>query len=156
VSFRHDLAARAVYEAFPSPGRRTAHQRAAEALEAAPQPPAARLARHFREAADVSKWSWYAEQAADAALAVGDEATAGDLLCVDVVRLAAAGHTNREIAAVLYRSPHTVAHQLKSAMRKLGVSSRAALADGLRMTGTSHAGGPDGGLPGPSQAVGGR
>ncbi|MBO0824802.1 MAG: LuxR family transcriptional regulator, partial [Actinobacteria bacterium] len=46
----------------------------------------------------------------------------------EVVKLVIAGHTNREIAGVLCRSPHTVATQLKSAMRKLHVSSRAALA----------------------------
>jgi DNA-binding CsgD family transcriptional regulator/tetratricopeptide (TPR) repeat protein len=47
---------------------------------------------------------------------------------VEVVRLVIAGHTNREIAGLLCRSPDTVATQLKSAMRKLHVSSRAAVA----------------------------
>ena len=47
---------------------------------------------------------------------------------LDVVRLVAGGRTNREIAAALYRSTETVATQLRSAMRKLGVASRAALA----------------------------
>jgi DNA-binding CsgD family transcriptional regulator/tetratricopeptide (TPR) repeat protein len=47
---------------------------------------------------------------------------------LEVARLVIAGHTNREIAGVLCRSPDTVATQLKSAMRKLHVSSRAALA----------------------------
>jgi DNA-binding CsgD family transcriptional regulator len=47
---------------------------------------------------------------------------------LEVVRLVIAGRTNREIAAALYRSPKTVASQLNSAMRKLGVSSRTALA----------------------------
>ncbi|MEU1810644.1 helix-turn-helix transcriptional regulator [Micromonospora aurantiaca (nom. illeg.)] len=46
---------------------------------------------------------------------------------LEAVALAAEGRTNREIAAALHRSHHTVASQLKSAMRKLGVSSRAAL-----------------------------
>lgn len=46
----------------------------------------------------------------------------------EVARLVIAGHTNREIADVLCRSPDTVATQVKSAMRKLHVSSRAALA----------------------------
>ena len=46
----------------------------------------------------------------------------------EVVRLVISGGTNREIAAQLCRSPKTVANQLNSAMRKLGVSSRAALA----------------------------
>ncbi len=47
---------------------------------------------------------------------------------VEVVRLVAAGNTNREIAAALNRSPKTVATQLNSAMRKLNVSTRTALA----------------------------
>lgn len=47
---------------------------------------------------------------------------------IEVARLVIAGHTNREIAGLLCRSPDTVSTQLKSAMRKLQVSSRAALA----------------------------
>jgi DNA-binding CsgD family transcriptional regulator len=47
---------------------------------------------------------------------------------IEVVRLVAAGHTNREVAAVLCRSPSTVKKQLTSAMGKLNVSSRVALA----------------------------
>jgi DNA-binding CsgD family transcriptional regulator/tetratricopeptide (TPR) repeat protein len=47
---------------------------------------------------------------------------------LDVVRLVATGQTNRQIAALMHRSPATVATQLQSAMRKLGVSSRTALA----------------------------
>jgi DNA-binding CsgD family transcriptional regulator len=43
---------------------------------------------------------------------------------LEVVRLVAEGRTNREVAEVLYRSPHTVSSQLSSAMRKLGVASR--------------------------------
>jgi DNA-binding CsgD family transcriptional regulator len=64
---------------------------------------------------------------------------------VEVARLVIAGHTNREIAGLLCRSPDTVATQLKSAMRKLHVSSRAALAataEAARITpaGTADAG----------------
>jgi DNA-binding NarL/FixJ family response regulator len=47
---------------------------------------------------------------------------------LEVVRLVITGKTNRQIAQELCRSPKTVANQLKSAMRKLGVSSRTALA----------------------------
>jgi DNA-binding NarL/FixJ family response regulator len=47
---------------------------------------------------------------------------------LEVVRLVVAGRTNREIAQALFRSPKTVDTQLNSAMRKLGVSSRTALA----------------------------
>jgi DNA-binding CsgD family transcriptional regulator len=46
----------------------------------------------------------------------------------EVVQLVVAGRTNREIAAALSKSPHTVAKQLHAAMRKLGVGSRTALA----------------------------
>ncbi|WP_433256699.1 helix-turn-helix transcriptional regulator [Streptosporangium sp. CA-135522] len=55
----------------------------------------------------------------------GDQLSPREL---EVVRLLATGRTNREIATVLSRSPKTVAAQVNSAMRKLGVSSRTALA----------------------------
>jgi DNA-binding CsgD family transcriptional regulator len=47
---------------------------------------------------------------------------------LDVARVLVAGRTNREIAEQLFLSPKTVARHLDSAMRKLGVSSRTALA----------------------------
>jgi DNA-binding CsgD family transcriptional regulator len=46
----------------------------------------------------------------------------------EVVRLVIAGHTNREIADILFRSVRTVETQVRSAMRKLDVTSRTALA----------------------------
>ncbi|MPZ28165.1 MAG: AAA family ATPase [Micromonosporaceae bacterium] len=55
----------------------------------------------------------------------GDQLSPREL---EVVRLVMAGQTNRRIAETLSRSPNTVATQLKSAMRKLNVSSRTALA----------------------------
>lgn len=55
----------------------------------------------------------------------GDQLSPREL---EVVRLVAEGRTNREIADALYRSPKTVSGQLQAAMRKLGVSSRTALA----------------------------
>jgi DNA-binding CsgD family transcriptional regulator/tetratricopeptide (TPR) repeat protein len=55
----------------------------------------------------------------------GDQLSPREL---EVVRLLVTGRTNREIADALSRSPKTVAGQLSSAMRKLGVSSRTGLA----------------------------
>jgi DNA-binding CsgD family transcriptional regulator len=45
-----------------------------------------------------------------------------------VAELVAEGLTNREVGRRLFVSPHTVNSHLRSAFRKLGVSSRAALA----------------------------
>jgi DNA-binding CsgD family transcriptional regulator len=98
VAFRHPLSCQAVYEAIPAPERCRLHQRAGETLETVSPPPLAALARHFREAADLVRWLRYGEQAADLALAAGDEATAaatlhdlitgGGLAPRDVARLA--------------------------------------------------------------------
>lgn len=47
---------------------------------------------------------------------------------LDVARLLVRGTTNKEIAGRLFLSPKTVARHVESAMRKLGVASRTALA----------------------------
>lgn len=49
-----------------------------------------------------------------------------------IAELAAAGHSNKEIAAQLYLSPRTVGAHLYRLFPKLGVTSRAALGDVLR------------------------
>jgi DNA-binding CsgD family transcriptional regulator len=48
---------------------------------------------------------------------------------LQVVHLAAAGYTNKQIAAQLYLSPRTVGHHLYKAYPKLGVTARSELAD---------------------------
>jgi DNA-binding CsgD family transcriptional regulator/tetratricopeptide (TPR) repeat protein len=78
--FRHALACQAVYEAIPGPDRRALHLRAGRALEEVSPLPVAQLARHFRDAGETPEWCRYAEQAADLAIASGDESTAAALL----------------------------------------------------------------------------
>ncbi|MFD1938490.1 MULTISPECIES: AAA family ATPase [Nonomuraea] len=51
-----------------------------------------------------------------------------------IARLAAAGHTNKEIAARLFLSPRTVSTHLYQVFPKLGITSRAALRDALADT----------------------
>jgi DNA-binding NarL/FixJ family response regulator len=46
---------------------------------------------------------------------------------VEVLRLIAAGHLNREVGDLLFISPATVARHLSNIHRKLGVDSRAKL-----------------------------
>lgn len=51
---------------------------------------------------------------------------------LQVVRIIAAGATNREAAEELYLSPHTVSSHLRSAFAKLGINSRVQLARALQ------------------------
>jgi DNA-binding CsgD family transcriptional regulator len=46
----------------------------------------------------------------------------------EIAELVSAGLTNKQIAATLYCSPYTVDSHLRAVYRKLGVTSRAALA----------------------------
>jgi len=62
---------------------------------------------------------------------LGGRRSYGDKLSpreLDVVRLLIHGRTNRQVAEELVLSPKTVANHVDSLMRKLGVSSRTALA----------------------------
>jgi DNA-binding CsgD family transcriptional regulator len=47
---------------------------------------------------------------------------------LQIARFVAEGHTNREVAAQLFLSPRTIAFHLRNVYRKLGISSRTALA----------------------------
>jgi DNA-binding NarL/FixJ family response regulator len=84
---------------------------------------------------DAARWVFQQLGAApDLALVKGassPESGARSLLSsreLEVVRLVAGGHTNREIANVLFISDHTVARHIQNVFAKLGVSSRTALA----------------------------
>jgi DNA-binding CsgD family transcriptional regulator len=78
----------------------------------------------------------FAERARIELRATGEHARARTVDTVDqltpqegqVSRLAAEGHTNREIAAQLFISPSTVEYHLRKAFRKLDVKSRTQLA----------------------------
>ncbi len=80
LRFRHMLTATAIYAAIPPPTRRELHLRTARLLETRDPRPLPQLARHYRGAGEVARWSRYAEQAADLAIATGDSAVAVTLL----------------------------------------------------------------------------
>jgi DNA-binding NarL/FixJ family response regulator len=70
-----------------------------------------------------------ADEAARAAELLGERAELPRGLTAreaEVLRLVATGRTNRDIAAALVLSEHTVARHLQNIFAKLGVSSRAA------------------------------
>jgi len=46
---------------------------------------------------------------------------------LQVLRLIAEGHTNRDTAEILHVSVHTVAHQMTSMLRRTGAANRTAL-----------------------------
>lgn len=121
VSFRHALAARAVYDTIPGTERRLLHLAAAHVLEELSPRPVAELARHFREAGEIAKWRRYGEESAERAIAAGDEATAAVLLC-DLI--GHAGLSGRGAARLLDKlafatmaNPVRYAEDLVSALR---------------------------------------
>lgn len=61
----------------------------------------------------------------------------------EVSQLVAQGLTNRQVAAALFLSPRTIDRHLSSAMRKLGVSSRTALAVAVAHPATGQPGGDE-------------
>jgi len=81
----------------------------------------------------------FARRAERELLATGEHArkrtidTLGDLTPQEaqISRLAAQGHSNKEIAAQLYISPSTVEYHLHKVFRKLDVKSRTQLAHRL-------------------------
>ena len=65
----------------------------------------------------------------------GGRGAAGSYLSyreIDVLRLMAAGLTNRQVASVLHMSRHTVAHHLGQTLRRTGAQSRGELIARLR------------------------
>jgi DNA-binding CsgD family transcriptional regulator len=86
---------------------------------------------------------WEARAAAELARLGGRAATADALTPAErqVAELAAAGRSNREIAAVLVLSVRTVESQLSSAYAKLGVRGRAGLGAALAGDGGAKVGG---------------
>ncbi|MBO0610251.1 ATP-binding protein [Myceligenerans salitolerans] len=122
--YRHGLAAAAVHESIAPSDRRILHRRAGEAVENHRPTPAARLARHFREAGETARWVRYAERAAEQAVASGDHTAAvvqlddllatADLSPADLARIA----RNAALAALSRRDPvDAVYHRLVATLR---------------------------------------
>ncbi len=79
--FLHALAAQAVYDEIPRPERCRLHRRAAKAMKCAPELASlAQLAHHLKEGGSPAQWVRYAEAAAAAAIAIGDDRSAARLL----------------------------------------------------------------------------
>jgi DNA-binding CsgD family transcriptional regulator/tetratricopeptide (TPR) repeat protein len=119
ISFRHVLAAQAVYEGMTARMRRQLHLRAALALEGLPSPPVAQLARHFRAGGDTSDWCHYAEQAADLELASGGEVAAVGLLHDLIVNAGLPAHTVLRLTQKIPLGALTGYAQLRDLIRGL-------------------------------------
>jgi DNA-binding CsgD family transcriptional regulator len=80
VGYRHLLAAQAVYDNIPISRRLDLHARAAAVLERLDPVPVGQLAHHLRRADRMAEWVEAAEQAADQAVALGDDDEAARVL----------------------------------------------------------------------------
>ncbi|MFI6927898.1 AAA family ATPase [Nonomuraea spiralis] len=85
VVFRHVLAAQAVYGGIPLGRRQDLHARAAAAVRSVEPVPLGQRAHHLRQADLLHEWVGVAEQAADQASQLGDDAEAVRIL-EDVLR----------------------------------------------------------------------
>ncbi|MHA6757103.1 AAA family ATPase [Streptacidiphilus sp. PAMC 29251] len=68
--FRHELAARTVYESIPGPRRRRMHRRAVEALTLREPVPLLQIAHHTRRSSDAAAWVPRAVAAAEHAVRI--------------------------------------------------------------------------------------
>jgi DNA-binding CsgD family transcriptional regulator len=79
--FRHALAQQVVYESLPATSRRWLHERAATSISQLPgAAPSARLAYHSKRAGNTMEFVRHAKQAADLAVANGDDSAAARFL----------------------------------------------------------------------------
>ena len=83
------------------------------------------LAALRRDAGDAGAWMAFGSRRRGGRRAYGDQLSPRE---AEVARLAGAGRRNREIAEALFISTRTVEAHVASALRKLGVGSRQALA----------------------------
>ncbi|WP_415840903.1 LuxR C-terminal-related transcriptional regulator, partial [Nocardiopsis rhodophaea] len=107
IGFPHVLTRRAAYSALPLPKRRRLHRRAAAVLRTEPGPPYAAMAAHSREAGLHDAWTSYAEQAADRAIAAGDDGSAAELLRDALTRPRLASEARHRLAVKLGRAALT-------------------------------------------------
>lgn len=79
-AFRHVLAQQVAYRHIPAPRRNRLHRSAVAALQALTPPPLVQIAHHTLALGDRAAWLHRAEEAAEQAVAVGDQGTAAALL----------------------------------------------------------------------------
>jgi DNA-binding CsgD family transcriptional regulator len=109
IGFRHVLAAEAIEESIPGTRQRALHRRAAIALRASDPCPLGQLAHHLRLVGLIDEWAQCAEEAADHACRLGDDAEAVRLL-KEVLREAPLDPAGR--ARVALKLAHSAIHGL--------------------------------------------